>query len=88
MSGCAWDSETAQWVSGLPVLLAEKLARAGLVPKLKEQEREFLGAFLESYQAKRADDVKPATLVVWRQGRSEPAGVLWCRSRVAEHYRG
>ena len=46
VSGCGWDNETAGWVAELSDELADKLAKAGLIPV---RDRATLGAFIESY---------------------------------------
>ncbi len=58
VSGCGWDNETARWVADLSDELADKLAKAGLIPA---RDRATLGAFIESYILAR-HDVKPRTV--------------------------
>jgi len=55
------DDETARWVANLADKLADRLARAGLIP---ERARETLGAFLDAYSIARAD-VKGSTRTVY-----------------------
>ena len=64
MSGHAFDSETARWVAGLDRTMADKLARVGLIPKIK---RATLGPFIDDYVT--LGRAKPATKEVWRQGQ-------------------
>ena len=61
LSGCGWDSQTANWVAELPNTLADKLARVGLIPKREQAPVYKLGTFLDSYIASRAN-LKPNTL--------------------------
>ena len=65
--------ETAAWLSDLPIPLKLKLAKTGLIEAelpgdapAEEPKKTFLGAFLDGYILSRRD-VKPATLVVWKQ---------------------
>ena len=59
------DDETARWVANLDTVLADKLARVGLIPGRRQAT---LQAFLDRYFASRID-VKPATLTVWGHTR-------------------
>jgi hypothetical protein len=65
ISGHAIDADTSRWVASLDSVMAEKLAKAGLVPK---RELATLGGFIDGYIAKRTD-VKGSTLKVWRLAR-------------------
>ena len=65
LTGHAVDDETARWISDLDRQMAEKLARVGLIP---EVEKMCLGPFWDRYFSSR-QDVKPATLTVWRHTR-------------------
>ena len=65
--------ETAVWLSDLNPKLKIKLANAGLIeselPKdvpVEDPKQTLLGAFLDGYILSRRD-IKPATLVVWKQ---------------------
>lgn len=61
ITGHPWDNETARWVAGLNEQLADKLAKAGLIPKrLKEVPINALGAFIDAYIEGRAN-LKPNT---------------------------
>lgn len=64
-TGHAPDAETSRWVADLDAVLADKLARVGLVP---EREARAIQAFIDGYIEKRRD-VKPATLTVWGHTR-------------------
>ncbi len=59
------DDETARWVANLDTVLADKLARVGLIPG---RGQAMLQAFLDRYFSSRID-VKPATLTVWGHTR-------------------
>ena len=63
MSGHAPDQETARWVASLGSVLANRLAKAGLI---EPPEKEALGDFISRYIELR-HDVKPNTKKVWRQ---------------------
>lgn len=63
--GHAIDDETSRWVGNLDDKLADKLSAVDLIPK---RERATLAAFVDGYIASRTD-VKPNTLIVWRQTR-------------------
>ena len=63
--GHSVDDETARWVANLDTVLADKLARVGLIPGRRQAT---LQAFLDRYFASRID-VKPATLTVWGHTR-------------------
>ena len=58
------DAETARWVSGVDVTIANKLAGVGLVPK---RENATLSGLLKVFDGR--NDVKPATKVIWEQPR-------------------
>ena len=65
--------ETAVWLSDLNPKLKIKLASVGLIESdlpedapIEDPKKTILGAFLEGYILSRRD-VKPATLVIWRQ---------------------
>lgn len=60
VTGHALDGETSRWVAALGDDLADKLARAGLVP---ERQSATLEVFLQSYVESRID-VKPASRVI------------------------
>ena len=67
ISGHAVDNETANWVSELGSVLADKLAAVGLIPQ-RETKLEKLGEFIDAY-IKTRKDAKPGTLTIWRQGK-------------------
>lgn len=60
------EAELAQWVAGLKPTMANKLARAGLIPKREVKAAAALETFIESYIARR-NDVSPHTRRIWRQ---------------------
>jgi site-specific recombinase XerD len=65
IAGTSWDNDIAEWVANLSPVLANKLARVGLIPKRKkhdEPDSAQLGEFIDSYIAKRTD-AKPRTLM-------------------------
>ena len=64
--GRSLDAELAQWVAGLDLRMAKRLAAVGLIDKPEAKEAAELGAFIASYVDSR-NDVKPATKEVWRQ---------------------
>ena len=70
-SRCAWNAETALWVSELDTVLADKLAAVGLVPKRTATKHGraglYLGDFLKDYIKGREADAKPNTLANMRQ---------------------
>ena len=70
-SRCAWNAETALWVSELDTVLADKLAAVGLIPRRNAPESKrantHLGDFVKSYIAGREADAKPNTLSNLRQ---------------------
>jgi integrase len=59
------DDETSRWVANLDTILADKLAKVGLIPA---REKSTLGEYLDNYIACRSD-VKGGTLLTYRQGR-------------------
>jgi integrase len=63
IAGHAIDDETARWLAQLEKPMANKLARAGLIP---ERGITALGKFLDDYVAQRKD-VKEATKEIWSQ---------------------
>ncbi len=60
LTGHAIDAETSRWVADLEPVLADKLARVGLIPKREEPAQTELRPFLESYIEGR-NDLKPAS---------------------------
>lgn len=70
-SRCAWNAETAIWVSELDTVLADKLAAVGLIPKRSAPERDrvstYLGDFVSAYIKSREGDAKPNTVANLRQ---------------------
>ena len=63
VSGCPWDNDTARWVAEIPDDLAEKLAKAGLIPA---RESATLDSFIRGYIESRNADLKPRTLMKLR----------------------
>ena len=64
LAGFAPDDETSRWVAELDDSLADKLARAGLIPQRQcANLAEFMAASIKG-----RNDVEPATKTVWRQG--------------------
>jgi integrase len=59
----AMDAELAQWVANLEPVMAEKLAKVGLIPKPEDKPAAALGTFLQAYIDGRVD-LKPATKIV------------------------
>jgi hypothetical protein len=59
------DPETARWVAELDSTLADKLAAVGLIPP---REKATVAGFIDAFIAKRTD-VKPGTVIAYRQGR-------------------
>jgi integrase len=55
VAGVSWDAETARWVAGLAPALADRLARAGLIPTRQGGGGARLKKFLEDYIAGRTD---------------------------------
>ncbi len=64
VSGQGLEPDTARWVAELDDLLAEKLARAGLIAGRTPSEASTLGPVVRAYIDRRID-VKPATKTVW-----------------------
>ena len=71
--GQAMTRETAAWLSDLPIPLKLKLVKVGLIEAdlpedvpVEDPKQTLLGAFLDGYILSRRD-IKPATLVVWKQ---------------------
>ena len=60
VAGLSWDAETARWVAGLGIVLADKLAAVGLIPKRQGRDGARLEDFIDAYIARRTD-VKPNT---------------------------
>jgi hypothetical protein len=60
ITGHAPSDETARWVAGLEDALAEKLSRAGLIPKRGTAN---LDSFIRAYIEARKADLKPRTLM-------------------------
>ncbi len=61
-------SDLAKWVSSQSDKLADKLARAGLIPSRKAKGTTTLGPFLTDYITNRTD-VKPASKLIWGHAR-------------------
>lgn len=57
------EADLADWVAGLEPPLADKLARAGLIPEPESKETATLGPFLKAHIDGRAD-LKPSTKIV------------------------
>jgi integrase len=57
------EGDLAEWVLGLDLDFAKKLARVGLIPDPEARPTATLGEFLKTYMDSRAD-LKPATKVV------------------------
>jgi integrase len=55
VAGLSWDAETARWVASLGVVLADKLAAVGLIPKRQDRDGARLGDFIDAYIARRTD---------------------------------
>lgn len=64
-TGGVLDGETARWVANLDLVLADKLAAVGLIPK---RQRSTLGDFLDRYIENRSD-VKGSTATVYGHTR-------------------
>lgn len=60
------EADLVQWVTDLEPRMANKLARAGLIPNFEPKPAATLGPFLADFTARRID-VKPATKEVWSQ---------------------
>jgi len=65
ITGHAVEADTARWVAELPDVMADKLARVGLIPDREAAVTITLGEHLANIFAKRTD-VKQNTLVHWR----------------------
>jgi integrase len=65
ITGFAPDDETSRWVAGLDITMAEKLCRAGLLPK---RDYVTIEKFVTSYVESRTD-VEPETRRAWLQVR-------------------
>lgn len=63
LTGNAIETDTAAWLADLAAAMADKLSRAGLIPKREDAAAATLGAFLAAYIAGRTD-LKPATKIV------------------------
>ena len=68
LTGDAIEADTAAWVAKLEQVMAEKLARVGLIPSRASQAAAILGPFLTDHLNGRAD-LKPSTKIV------RPAGI-------------
>lgn len=66
LTGHALETDTANWVSELEPAMADKLARAGLIPNREAKPEMTLGQHLANYFACRTD-VKPGTVLHWQQ---------------------
>lgn len=60
------SADLATWVNELEPLIAKRFAKAGLIPEPEATEAIKLGKHLDNYFARRTD-VKPNTLIHWRQ---------------------
>ena len=69
-SGQPLNGETTAWVRDIPDVLADKLAKAGLI---ESRGRATLGAFMDAYIKSRLD-VKPATRLKYISSRKTLAG--------------
>ena len=70
VSGCGWENDLGRWVADLPDPLADKLARAGLIPV---RERSSIKSFLDRYRDNRTD-VEEGTQSAYRQARDSLIG--------------
>ena len=64
------DSELTAWLARLDSAFVKKLAVAGLIEAPQDEQNASsvkLGAFLDSWQATRKNDYKPASLIAWGQ---------------------
>jgi hypothetical protein len=70
ITGTAPNDDTAYWVASRPASFAKKLIAAGLIAGRMETTAEevTLEPFLDAYFTSRGD-VKPLTLLAWRQTR-------------------
>lgn len=66
LTGHALEADTASWIANLDPLMAEKLARTGLIAKTAAKSVATLGPFLNDFTTRRID-VKAATKEVWSQ---------------------
>lgn len=66
ITGHAADDETARWVAGIDVVMHDKLAAVGLLPRREHEKQSTvsLGTFLQGFVAKRTD-VKQQTRETW-----------------------
>ncbi len=64
LTGHALEADTAGWIAGLDPVMADKLARVGLIPKADTNATVKLGEHLANYFAKRTD-VKSGTRTNW-----------------------
>jgi integrase len=65
--GRAMESDLAEWVKGLDLTLAKKLARVGLIPDPKGESVTSLGTFLDGWLSRRKGDYKVSSVIAWRQ---------------------
>lgn len=67
IAGFAVDGQTAEWMAKIDATLAQRLAKAGLIPKREAAPEATLGAFLDSFIDGRSD-AKPRTIINLKQG--------------------
>ena len=80
----ALDSDTLRWLAGIDKVLADKLAKVGLIPK---REAATLGAFIDGYLLSRTD-LKERTKVALRQVRKNLVEHFGERKRLADVHAG
>ncbi|WP_425614523.1 hypothetical protein NA78x_004393 [Anatilimnocola sp. NA78] len=59
--------DLAQWVNGLELGLAKKLAKLGLIPNPERQAEVAVGDYLHSWIDARKGDYKKASVISWGQ---------------------
>jgi integrase len=68
ITGHAADDETARWLASIDVVMHDKLAAVGLVPKREHEKQALLQDFIDGYVSGRAD-VKGSTAIVYGHTR-------------------
>jgi hypothetical protein len=83
----AVDADTARWVADLDEVMADKLARVGLIPKPEAKAAATLERFIEDYIERRTD-TSPDTRKIWRQTKKKLADFFGPKKPLAEITRG
>ncbi len=87
LTGHAIETDTAGWLAKLEPLMADKLARVGLIPKRDTINEATLACFIEAYIQRRTD-TSPDTRRIWRQTARKLADYFGAEKPLTDFTRG